>query len=215
MKAKSLRVIAVVLTLGVGLVGCSGTAIFNPALINQQDGSIFPLAPQERNAFVLVRVNNSTNQAIEFRVTVEREVLDPDNPDLTNVEQQSFNLFTPPATRANDLGVLVNCPIVRVGLGENLDQPLTSAGMFVGAQAVGVGGIGVPAGVNPLDTRVGNFACGDTVIFQAVALPGSPGGVAALAYVLDADSQADEITGLDTFANARSFINDSLLDEDE
>jgi hypothetical protein len=108
---------------------------------------------------------------------------------------------------------LFDCPIGRIGLGENLDRPSTEPGVFVGAEEIGVGGLGVPANVNPLSAAVGNFDCGDTIIFQASEASSAVGGVAVRSFILDDEALATEITGIDTFVNARSFLEEQQLEE--
>ena len=143
-------------------VGCNNAMIFNPAFINQGSGEFFPLAPAERTDFILVRGNNSTTVPLEFLITVER-IVDSGNDDgTTEIAKESYRIFTPSDARANDMGILVDCPVYRIGLGENLDRPQTEPGVFVNATAAGVGGLGVPANVNPLNIEAGNFTCGDT-----------------------------------------------------
>jgi len=111
------------------------------------------------------------------------------------------------------VGILIDCPAVRIGLGENLDRPDTEPAVFINATDVGVGGLGVPAHVNPLDADTGNFDCGDTIIFQAVETTGTVGGVTVLSFVLDDDALASEVTGVDTFVNARTFLEEQTIEE--
>ena len=119
-----------------------------------------------------------------------------------------------PISGANDLGVLVDCPVVRIGLGEDLNRPTTSPGVFVGAEEVGVGGIGVPANVNPLDSDAGNFDCGDTIVFQAVEANNTSGGVVVRSYVLDDEAFTTNVQGSDTFVNARSLLEETSFDDE-
>jgi hypothetical protein len=194
--------------------GCASTLVFNPAFVNTATGDVFPLTPGDRAGFVLVRGNNSTPQAIEFVVTAERLVLSEENPDETTVITETYNLLTQPQNQANDLGVLIECPVLRVGLGENIDRPQSEPGLFIGATAVGVGGFGVPSGINPLDSEFGNFDCGDTIVYRAAEAGGSVGGVVVAAFVLDDETQPDQIQGIDTFVNTRTLIEEQQLESD-
>ena len=205
--------VATIGLLSLAAVGCNNAMIFNPAFINQGSGEFFPLAPSERTGFILVRGNNSTNKAIEFLVTVERAV-DTDDDGTTEIVTESYRLFTPANARANDMGVLIDCPIVRVGLGENLDRPSTDPGVFINAQAAGVGGLGVPCNMNPLSADAGNFSCGDTIVFQAVEANNTVGGIRVGSFVLAAEDLATEIVGIDTFANARTLMEEQAIDDD-
>ncbi len=196
-------------------ISCNNSMIFNPAFINQQTGEYFPLVPQERTGFILVRGNNATTEsAIEFLITVERQVASETIEGAVDIETESVRLFAPAAARANDVGILIDCPAYRIGLGENLDRPTTEPGIYVDAEAVGVGGLGVPANVNPLSSDAGNFECGDTIIFQAIEAANTVGGVKVNAYVLKGDQFSEDIIGIDTFANARSLIEEQLLEDE-
>jgi hypothetical protein len=194
--------------------GCSSTLLFNPAFVNQQTGDVFPLVPNARTSFVLVRANNVTTSPIEFVLTAERRVPSPADPDTFVLELETRRVITRSSPSANDMGVLFDCPVTRIGLGESLDRPNTEPGIFVGAQAVGAPGFGVPPNVNPLDAAVGNFECGDTIIYVASELASVPGGVIISAFLLDADAQPQAIRGLDTFANARTLIEEQTFEEE-
>jgi len=197
-----------------GPMGCSNTLIFNPAFVNQQTGDVFPLVPGDRTGFVLARANNTTSVPIEFVITAERRVASADDPNTFVVVRETRRVLTQPAQSANDLGVLFNCPIARLGLGETLDRPTTEPGIFVNAQAVGAGGFGVPPNANPLDSDAENFDCGDTIIFVASESASVAGGVQVTVFRLDDEGQPDFIRGLDTFANARTLIEEQELEEE-
>lgn len=201
-------IIAMALLTASLLCGCNAQLLLNPSFVNRATGEVFPLVPGAQNGFVLVRVTNASSQPIEFVVTAERLVVSEDDPTVFTVVPQTFRLLTQTTQPANDLGVLIECPVARVGLGENLDRPTTEPGMFVGATAVGAGGFGVPANVNPLSAAAGNFTCGDTLVFQAREAAGTAGGVVAASFVLSAAAFSGEITGIDTFGNARSFLEE-------
>jgi hypothetical protein len=162
----------------------------------------------------LARANNTTDQSVEFVITAERRVPSTDEPDTFVIERQTRRVLTRPQQLANDLGVLFDCPVSRIGLGENLDRPTTEPGLFVGATAVGAGGFGVPPNANPLDTDVNNFDCGDTVIFVASESNNVAGGIVVSVFLLDDEGQPDAIRGLDTFANARTLIEEQRIEEE-
>lgn len=194
--------------------GCSNTLIFNPAFVNQQTGDVFPLTPGDRTSFVLARANNTTALPIEFVITAERQVASADDPDTFVTERETHRLLTQPLQSANDMGVLFDCPVSRIGLGETLDRPTTEPGIFVNAEAVGAGGFGVPPNANPLDADFGNFDCGDTIIFVASESANVAGGVIVSVFLLDDEGQPDVVRGLDTFVNARTLIEEQSFDEE-
>lgn len=194
--------------------GCSNTLLFNPAFVNQQTGDVFPLTPGNRTNFVLARANNTTALPIEFVITAERRVASADDPDTFVTERETHRLLTQPLQSANDMGVLFDCPVSRIGLGETLDRPTTEPGIFVNAQAVGAGGFGVPPNANPLDADFGSFDCGDTIIFVASESANVAGGVIVSVFLLDDEGQPDVVRGLDTFVNARTLIEEQSFEEE-
>jgi len=196
------------------LAGCNSTLIFNPAFVNQQSGDVFPLVPADRTNFILVRGNNTTTASIEFVITAERRIPSPEDPTTIIPQLTTRRVLTQPTQSANDMGVLFDCPVTRIGLGETLDRPTTEPGIFIGAQAVGAGGFGVPPNINPLDTTLGNFDCGDTIIFVASESASVAGGVVVFAFLLDDETQPQVIRGLDTFANARTLIEEQQIEEE-
>ena len=158
--------------------------------------------PGPDSGLLLVRALNTTDQPVSFIVTVETgETEDP----VTN------ELFTLPGSQANEAGVLFTCtdefPITRVGLGENLNQPTTNPGLFVGGLAANEQGFGVPPNINPLSLIAGDYTCGDTVIFQAIVSTNAPGGFKVQAFVLPAESQPED-TARNTFQVAGDFLRD-------
>ncbi|HNO80122.1 MAG TPA: hypothetical protein PKN33_18905 [Phycisphaerae bacterium] len=193
------------------MVGCNASLLLNPSFLNQQTGEVFPLVPGDRTGFVLVRANNSSSVAIEFVITAERRLPSEDDPAGFTVEKETYRLLTQPQQAANDLGVLIECPVFRLGLGEDLDRPNTDPGLFVGATAVGAGGFGVPSNVNPLNSDSANFDCGDTVVFQAQEAPNTAGGIVARSFVLDDEGFSGDIIGLDTFGNARALLEEQRI----
>lgn len=216
LSVRRVAILSVVAVISAGTwIGCNSTLFFNPAFVNSTTGEIFPLTPGDRAAFVLVRGNNTSQSAIEFVVTAERLVPDDADPDVLNPVLQTFRLLTQPTAQANDMGVLLDCPVARIGLGEVIDDPTTEPGLFVGATAVGAGGFGVPPNINPLSADFGNFDCGDTIVYQASTAGGSVGGVIVAAFVLDDAGQPDPPTGLDTFVNARSLLEQQELDDED
>ncbi|NOX57443.1 MAG: hypothetical protein GXP29_01125 [Planctomycetes bacterium] len=209
MNHKSLICAAVLSSL---VVGCNASLLLNPAFLNQQTGEIFPLVPGDRTGFVLVRANNTSAVPIEFVITAERRLPSDDDPSGFVIEKQTFRVLTQPQQTANDLGVLIECPIFRLGLGEDLDRPNTDDGLFLGAQAVGAGGVGVPSNVNPLNSDSANFDCGDTVVFQVRAAPNTSGGVVASTFVLD-DEAFSGTSVFDTFGQARALLEEQRIVE--
>jgi hypothetical protein len=222
MRMSKQHALVVLVGLVAGGLGCTSAGAFlNPSFLNYATGGVIPLTPGPQSGFVLVRARNNTQDAIEFIVTVEREVEvipDPgvDAPVTTAIEQQTYRLITIPDNLANDVGILFDCPVSRVGLGENIDRPAEEPGLFIGTDAGGfIQGFGVPGNVNPLDAGEGNFACGDTVIFQASTSVGAVGNVSVTTFVLPAENQPAEVIGPDTFNNARSLVDQFAPEEDQ
>ncbi len=200
---------------------CSSTAtLFNSAFLNTFVGGQVPVTPGPVAAFVLVRGVNNTNQTVEFIVTVEREALRPDANGgferdesgnfITDTVRQTVRLLTQPTGLASDLGVLFDCslePVTVVGLGENLlpDEPA----IFVGGQGAGAQtGFGVIApSLNPLRLDIGNFNCGDTIIFQAFTASGVAGGVVVQSFLLPGSEQPGQFVGPSTFENLATFLD--------
>jgi hypothetical protein len=208
------RMFGGLLALIVASSGCSDILLFNPAFINQRTGDVFPLVPSDRAGFVLARANNTTSVPIEFVITAERRVPSVEDPDTFVLELETRRVLTQPVQSANDMGVLFNCEIDRLGLGEILDRPTTEPGIFVNAEAVGAGGFGVPPNANPLSQDAENFDCGDTVIFVASESNSVAGGVVISIFLLDDELQPQEVRGLDTFVNARTLIEEQSFEEE-
>jgi hypothetical protein len=217
---------ATVATLMLLVIGCSGEAWFSPSFLNLLGGSVVPLTPGAATDFVLVRCVNRTANPIEFIVTLEREVVsdaDVGESDAggeqadapAQLEAKTFELQTFPGGAANEIGILLDCPVTRVGLGEDLNFPTEEPGLFIGTtEDQLIQGYGVPGNVYPLDARVGNFACGDTLIFEVATALGVPGNVRVTTYVLAAADQPDTFSGPDTFGNARVFLEREFRQEE-
>jgi len=229
------KAVATTVLIGCGALGllalaaaCGSTAtVFNSAFLNELYGGQVPVTPGPGAAFVLVRALNETDQAVEFIVTIEREVLVPDeNGDFQQDDQgnwvtlplrETLSLDTSATSQASQGGVLFPCspsPVTVVGLGEDL-QP-TDAAVFVGgAGAGGAAGFGVPAGsLNPLQWSAGNFDCGDTIIYRAFLSSGVVGGIGLQVYLLPGSEQPDIFNGPDTFVNLANYL-DTLVPVDE
>lgn len=221
------KAIGIVLSGATLLAAGCGTAVFNPAFVNMLFGGEVPVTPGPGAALVLVRCVNETDEAVEFIVTIQRSVLvvdengnfqvDETGNFITRPERETVRLTTFPVGQARELGVLFPCgqsPVTHVGLGENLLP--TDAAVFVGGQGVGgAAGFGVPAGdLNPLQLAVGNFNCGDTIIFRAFRAIGVAGGTALQAFLLPGSEQPSIFHGPDTFVNMEEFL-ESQIREDE
>ncbi len=206
------------------LSSCGG--IFNPAFVNTVSGGQFPLTPGPEASFILVRVVNETAQNAEFIVTIERDVIQRDdegNPEIddagiviTRAERETKRLQTVSTAPGNELGVLFSCkesPINVIGLGDNLLP--TDAALFLGtAGGAGGGGFGVPAeSVDPLVREVGNFACGDTVVFRAILSRQTAGGVVVESFLLSGFNQPSVFEGPNTFVNLESFLESQVAED--
>ncbi len=202
------------LAIGLLLAGCGNAGVFNPAFVNTVFGGIVPVTPGPAAAFVMVRAINGTDQNVEFIVTVEIDELQR-NPDgsfqrdsegnpVTEPVRETVSLTTFPNGQARELGVLFPCgvsPITLIGLGENL-LPTDSAAFVGGQGPAGAGGFGISAAeINPLSLEVGNFNCGDTVIFRAFRSSGTSGGVALESLLLPGSEQPSLFPGPSTFLN--------------
>jgi hypothetical protein len=214
---------AAVIGLGVLTCGCGSLGFFNPAFVNTLTGGVVPVTPGPGAAFVFVRCVNETDQPVEFIVTIEREVLafdeygdyalDEDGNFVTNPERQTVRLATLAGGNASELGTLFSCresPVTLVGLGENLLP--TDAAVFVGGGGAGAAeGFGVPAGnLYPLQLAVGNFNCGDTIIFRAFRTTGLAGGVALQSFLLPGSEQPSIFEGPSTFANYEQYLESQV-----
>lgn len=210
------------------LAGCgAAVGLFNPAFLNTTAGGVVPVTPGPPAAFVFVRAINATDLPVEFIVTIERDelVLDDDGNFqvddqgnfITRAARETVRLTTFPSGQSRELGVLFPCglsPVTLVGLGENL-LPTDSA-VFVGGQGpAGTGGFGVSASnLNPLALDVGNFNCGDTVIFRAFRSSGTSGGVGLQSLLLPGSEQPSIFPGPSTFANYEQVLA-SQMDVEE
>lgn len=220
--------VVVACSLALTTVRCGASATFlNPAFLNTVVGGQVPVTPGPPADFVLVRAVNETNQTVEFIVTIERQALARDaNGDLqqdeagnfvTRAERETKRLLTQPTGLASDLGVLFDCglePITLVGLGDNL-LPTDPAILVGGGGAGDQTGFGVIApNLNPLRLDIGNFNCGDTVIYRAFTAIGVAGGVRVESFLLPHSEQPSEFVGPSTFENLQNFL-DSQQREDE
>ncbi len=213
--------------LGFAATGCGNVGILNPAFISTLVGGVVPFTPGPGAAYVFVRCVNETNEPIEFIVTIQRSVLildengnfqvDEEGNFITRPERETVRMTTFPDGQSRELGTLFPCgesPVTHVGLGENLLP--TDAAVFVGGRGVaGAEGFGVPAGnLNPLQLVVGNFNCGDTIIFRAFLSSNVAGGVALQSFLLPGSEQPSDFDGPDTFVNMEQFL-ESQVREDE
>ncbi len=191
--------------------GCSSEAVlFSDTFRNFAQGDVVPLAPGPDSRLVMVRLINDTPQAVEFVVTAERQVLTTDDEGNAVIQStdETVRLNTQPIDPANEVGALFDCPVTRIGLGEDIDLPTSAPGLFVTppGQEVGVQGFGVPGNLPPLDSRAGNFGCGDTLVIRAIERQGAVGNVEVQSFVLPWSTQPTEFLGPHTFNNVRIFL---------
>jgi hypothetical protein len=199
---------------GVKLPGCSNNArLFSDSFRNFTAGDVVPQTPGPASNFVLVRLVNATRNGIEFVVTAETQFLttDEDGIQVTRAESETVRLRTFPVATASEVGGLFDCPVTRIGLGEDLNNPFSDPGLFVipadaGVIGGGVQGFGVPSNINPLSSPAGNFDCGDTVVFRVIENQGAVGNLSVQAFVVDWEGQNDAFLGPHTFNNARNFL---------
>lgn len=207
------------------VVGCgSNVSFLNPSFVNTVQGGVVPLTPLPESQFILVQCVNRTQNPIQFILTIEREeTVSGDTVDGTDGEvappqlvAETRFLDTFPEGQNSTIGILFECPVVRVGLGANLNFPEDDPGLFIGqpGDVAIIQGFGVPGRVNPLDARAGNFECGDTLIFEVITSTGIPGNVSVGTYVLPWDTQPTEYSGPNTFVNTRQLL-DSVQDQEQ
>lgn len=220
-KNRAMRTACRSVCLGIGLLltGCGTIGVLNPAFVNTVFGGIVPVTPGPASAFILVRAINGTAQNVEFIVTIEKDELqrNPDGSFIVDSEgnfatepvRETVSLTTFPNGQARELGVLFPCgesPITLIGLGENL-LPTDSAVFVGGTGPAGTGGFGISAvQINPLSLAVGNFNCGDTIIFRAIRSPGTSGGVALESLLLPGSEQPSIFPGPSTFENFERIL---------
>ncbi len=197
----------------IGMAGCGADAalLLNPAFVNQIEGGVlFPLAPRPDTGLLLIRANNATTEPITFLITVERSTVLADGDATTITNSETTEVFTRPGSNSNEAGVLFPCdennPIVRIGLGRNLNQPSTDAGLFIGGFNDVVPGFGVPGNINPLDILNGDFRCGDTLVYRAIQSVNQPGGFRVQAFIIPWENQPDN-TARNTFDVASQFLS--------
>jgi len=202
------------------LAGCGdNVTLFNPSFINTTRGGVVPLVPKPESQFILVQCINRTPNPVQFILTIEREDVTDSGGDgeplIPQLVSETRLLDTFPEGLNNSTGILFNCPVVRVGLGENLNFPDDFPGLLIGQPGTDViiQGFGVPGGVNPLDSRAGNFQCGDTLIFEVITSTGVPGNVSVGTFLLAADTQPVDYSGPDTFVNARELLETARSSE--
>jgi len=211
------------------VAACGSAQLFNPGFVNTLSGGVVPMTPGPGANFVLVRALNSTNQPLEFIVTIQREVpvldadgnaqRDQDGNVITTTKRENVRLNIAGTGNATELGVLFPCdvsPVTKVGLGENLLP--TDAAVFVGGGgAGGAAGFGVPAGdLNPLDlySPKGNFNCGDTIAFRAFVQTGTAGGIGLQSFLLPGFTQPSIFSGPNTFVNYQQFLQTQVQEND-
>ena len=199
------------------------TQYLNPSFVNYSTGEVFPLAPGAASGFVLVRtVNRTQDLDIEFVVTSERQIVEfvvdaegeITSEEVITTSTETVFLQTYSGGLANEVGILLDCPVSRVGLGEDLRYPFDEPGLFVGTTGEDLAqGFGVPGRVNPLDLAASNYACGDTIVFEVIYQAGAVGGVKVNTFVLSAADQPSDFSGRHTFNNARALV-DRYADEE-
>jgi len=207
---------------GLALVwGCSQNAtLFSDTFRNFTRGDVVPLTPGPNSGLVMVRlINDTADRAVEFVVTAERQVLTVDDEGNTVIESTNETVFldTFPVAVANEVGALFDCPVTRIGLGRDIDRPFSEPGLFVSSAefAADLGqGFGVPSKMLPLDSRAGNFGCGDTVIIRAIESQGDVGNLKVQSFVLPWATQPTEFLGPHTFNNVRIFLEQQVTEED-
>lgn len=195
--------------------GCGENArLFSDEFRSYASGDVVPLAPGEPSQLVLVRLVNDTPDRVEFVVTAERQVLITDEQGRGVIEttNETVRLPTSPVETANEVGALFDCPVTRIGLGEDLNRPYSDPGLFLregGAETVGgEAGFGVPSSLPPLDSPAGNFGCGDTLVFRVIESRGDVANIKVQAFVLPAASQPTAFLGPHTFNNVRIFLEE-------
>ncbi len=202
--------------------GCGSNAnLFSDSFRNFVSGDVVPLTPGVPSQFVLVRLVNNTRNALEFVATAERDFLvtDTSGNQVVEVTTETVRLRTFPVETASEVGALFDCPITRIGLGEDINRPGSEPGVFVlenaDPESLNLArGFGVPANVNPLDSTAGNFGCGDTVVYRVIESDSGVGNLKVETFVLPWAGQPTEFTGPHTFNNARIFIEEQVQEDE-
>ncbi len=186
--------------------------LFNDEFRNFTQGDVVPLTPGVDSGLVFVRLINETPSAVEFVVTAEKQVLitDEEGDAFVATSVETVRLLTIPVETANETGALFDCPVTRIGLGEDIDRPTTDAGIFVldPAATQTDQGFGVPSNLAPLDSRAGNFGCGDTIVIRAITDQSAVGNVKIQSFLLPWATQPMEFLGPHTFNNVRIFLSE-------
>lgn len=211
---------ATILVLGLLLgAGCNPEAsLFSDTFRSYVRGDVVPLTPGEASGLVLVRLVNDTAYTVDFVVTAERQVLVTDDEGNAVIEStdETVRLRTFPFETGNEIGALFDCPVSRIGLGHEIDQIYNPDGLYVITGEAGTGveqGFGVPSRMNPLDSRAGNFGCGDTLVIRAIESQGEVGNLELQPFVLPWMEQPTEFVGPHTFNNVRLFLEQQVPEE--
>lgn len=208
--------------------GCGSAGLFNAPFVNFIAGGQFPVTPGPTAPFVFVRVvNDTSDKAIEFIVTIERSSpaldefggsqFDENGNLLTESRLETVSLRTFPLDRANEVGTVFACnersgPVIRVGLGENLGPLDPHLFVFENLNELGVG---CNTDTNPLSLLSGKFNCGDTIIFQAFDRTSAGCGVGVKSFLLPGtpEEQPAVFAGPSTFEILNSVFEGQVIDE--
>ncbi|MHC4064564.1 MAG: hypothetical protein ACYSUI_08705 [Planctomycetota bacterium] len=207
-------------------VGCSTNAtLFSDTFQNFLAGNVVPLTPGEPSQLILVRLVNETPDAIEFVVTAEKqvEITDEEGNRVIQTSDETVRLRTFPFEAVSEVGALFDCPVTRIGLGEDIDRPFTDAGLFIlegftevdDIELAVTTGVGVPSNLQPLNSVEGNFGCGDTIILRVIESQGEVGNIKVQSFVLPWATQPTEFSGPHTFNNVRRFLEEQLFGGEE
>ena len=170
-----------------GLLSLS-TGCLNPALLNQQLGGYYPTAPGDQR-FVLVRVINDTPAVLDVPIVYDNGI------------ETSIYLIDGLTPEGRETGVLLDWPVLRVGIGD-LDNPLLPS---IIASFPDGGTSFVPFGQQSLQTGV-DYNNGDAILFYINEDNRSPLYITVSVGLIDGDTQLADFSRGDPFAMVTGLL---------
>jgi hypothetical protein len=161
------------------LYGC-----LNPAFVNGlSGGSVVPLAPGDAPYIQVILANATTKYSIGVQLGW--------TPAYQGVTSAALAGIAPGAQH----GMLLGCPIDRIGLGNPLDLTLPALTLDDGTTVVNV-----PASAFPLTVSAGtDFSCGDSILFTVTEDRTNGYGIQVAAGRIEGSTQTGPFSGPDTF----------------
>jgi hypothetical protein len=177
------------------LVGvCLLASCFNPQVVNNAVGGLYPTAPGN-NPFVLATIVNDTTASLTGTITVDEGRLTPRTYTFTTLD---------PGTRT--AGVLIPWPFLRLTIGDLANPFAPSIACTLPSGLT----VQVPFGQTPLIAGQ-DVARGDTIIFDMVADARDPSAIRVSTSRILAETQTGPFSQADTFTTARLLLLQSGL----